>query len=287
MKNFLKKYYNYVKLGIETCLFFVEIIILFEFKYKIMKKTSPNPIAIFASGPSLIRDINKNDLNNHEIMSVNKFCNNALFTEYKPKYHVLVDPGFFNMDLSQDNLEQEKEQMIYNLNERTDWSLQLFIPKYYKNSTFIKRITNPNVKIICFNNIPLIGGSKRLKIKLFKMQLGNPIFQNVLICGIFISVQLGCKKIKLLGADHNWIREIVIDDHNRVLLNDKHISEKDNNSISLKNNLGEDLKFAEYIKRFYITLNEYYIINDYAFKQNCEIINTTKNSYIDAFKRSL
>lgn len=288
----LKYYYKIIQL-IETIL---NILIVFVFNIKyIFKKTcfpvkKVDSIQILGNGPSLKDDIPKvlETRENSAVMVVNSFAATELYEQLKPEYYVIVDPAFFEHPTN-DRIKKVQEKTANALIEKTNWDLNLLVPYQAKKSSFIKRVRSSSdlISVFYFNNIPVIGGSQKMNTFLFKKGFANPLFQNVLICGLFIGVKMKFKNIFLWGADHSWHEDFKLSDDNFIYTPDKHFydtPDKNNYFIHAHDN-GTPKKVHEEFFVVARTFAVYHSIEHYSKAVGSEVFNLSSKTWIDAFKR--
>lgn len=290
----LKYYYKITQL-IETIL---NILIVFVFNIKyIFKKTcfpvkKVDSIQILGNGPSLKDDIPKvlEMRENSAVMVVNSFAATELYEQLKPEYYVIVDPAFFSPP-KKERIQKIQETTSNALIEKTKWEMNLFVPYSSKKSVFIEIIKKENklIKIIFFKNIPVIGGSNKLNSSFFKYSLANPLFQNVLIAGLFTSLKMQFKTIILWGADHSWHENFVLGKNNHVYTPDKHFYESGETSTSVIHckSDGTPLKVHEEFFILSRAFKIYHSLQFFANKKQIKIVNHSSKTWIDAFIREI
>jgi hypothetical protein len=144
---------------------------------------------------------------------------------------------------------------------------------------------NGNIDFSFYNPTP-IEGIKWIKYRLFRLNLGVPRPHNVLIPGIVIALNIGFKKIFLLGADHSWLKEISVDENNTVLINQKHFYNLESSKAkAMYNKSGGHRKLHELLMKFVYSFEGYFILKGYADRLGATVVNATPESYIDAFER--
>lgn len=283
-------YYKFMCL-VETILNIIIVSIL-NIKYLYRKTYYPpkksDTIQILGNGPSLNNDIPKifaKRLNN-SLMVVNTFATTELFDQIKPEYYIIVDPAFFSPS-ENERIRKIQETTQKSLIDKTKWDLTLFVPFSSKKSNFIKELEKGNefIRIIYFKNIPVIGGSDKINTFLFKNNLANPLFQNVLIAGIFIGIKMKFSNIHLFGADHSWLTNLKVLDDNSVILNDKHITQNNTNYTILYEENGDNKKLHKFLFQIASMFREYHSLFLYSKKMTISIKNHTEDSYIDAFEK--
>jgi len=291
MRHFLKKILTISVKLIETLIQFAMILLYAKIKY--IRNLKPNAnrgnLIVLGNGPSFEKEfitISKFEKSYaFDFICVNNFANYEYFETIKPKNYVLIDPYYFKETTDQ-HLSNIKKKLYENIELKTKWPLNLYIPRFYKNSGLIKGLlNNPNIKLIPINNVPLAGGFEVIKQFLFSKRLGNPIFQNVLIASSFIGIQKCYNSILVFGADHSWLINIKVLNNNQITLNDQHIDIKNKDQIILVEENGKPKKLHTFIRQLSVMFMEYHTLNNYAKTKNIEIKNMTKSSFIDAFER--
>ncbi len=259
---------------------------------------SGDDIIILGNGPSLTRFLASGYLtrNNTDTLCVNFFARTEEYQKVKPKFYVITSPEYF-VGEEKESWRQDRNLTFTKIAEDTNWQMALLVPVLArKNRVWDKEIRkNQKVTISYFNTTP-IEGFKSLNYFWYGLRLGMPRPHNVLIPSIFIALHAKYKRIFLVGADHNWTREMMVTNDNRVLLSQKHFyddqqdnSENKNSSTPkpmYKGGSGEERKIHEVLTKFVYAFQAYWEIKEYVEKRKAsEIINITPGSFIDAFKK--
>lgn len=295
IKKILKKLYHHLELSQESLISVIVVLFFSSFKIrkyitnfsKIEKKKS---CIILGNGPSLNNDIPKilKLSKDSDIFVVNNFVFSDLFEVIKPKYYIVIDPAYWRNNIPLEEI-LERNKLLDQLKTKTTWPMFFFISdvgyksKVVNNSLF----DNPNIKIIPINAIP-VKGYKSISYYIYKLNLGMPTPQNVLIPSIFLAINMKYKIIKLFGTDHSWHRNIFVNDQNELIHVDSHFYDE-------KEPLGKPIywdstkdKIWNIESLFYkisIAFKMYYVLNDYAKSNNIKIFNMSSVSFIDAFDR--
>ena len=239
------------------------------------------PLIIMGNGPSLndtIRD-HLPLLQNRPTLAVNFAACAPVFLTLRPQYYVLADPFFFS-DASTDNLSLLRNR----LRNDVDWAMTLFVPWQNRKKASDLIGNNPHIDIATFNPVG-IEGFGWLENIAFSKGWGMPRPRNVLIPSIMIGISLGYEKIHIVGADHSWMKTISVNDQNRVISVQPHFykdGEQEKTRI--------DTEYLQYplhqiINSFYVAFRAYHTIRRYADSKGIDIINSTPESFIDAFPR--
>ena len=244
-------------------------------------------VFILATGPSLKEDIEKPELLNkfkdNDCIVVNFFSYSTYFKVIKPKYYLLVAP-----EMLADNPEKEFVEYANKWLDSlllVDWAMTLFVPhEASKNSQWkAKLASNKNINVVYINYVT-IDGSKWLKNALMKKRLAVPRLHNVLGPSIMTMIWCGYKKINLYGVDHSWLPMIHVDEENRVMVGHDHFYRKSKYSVQMGTSKNYR-RLHEVLDKFLLTFKGYFDIKEFAEKHDIEIINYTKDSFIDAFEK--
>ena len=201
-----------------------------------------------------------------------------MFFSFRPAYHVLVDDAFFVAE--QDELAGRMQQI--------DWDLHLFIP--YRNRKVARQRygTNPHIHLvpIHFTGLPDTFTFKKLAFRLFKKGRALPIGQNVMVAALYCMMNSGYERISLYGADHSWISQIAVDEHNRVCMVQNHFYDKQHEMKPLVNADGSIPTLSQELRSQAKAFGAYEMLRGYAdYLGNVAIRNKTPGSFIDAFPR--
>lgn len=245
---------------------------------------------VVGSGPSLtdILKKNKDIFKKMSKLCVNDIVLSDLYQELKPEYYVLVDPAYFSISASR-QLIINRDQVIHELIKKTTWKMILFLPSQTKKLGFFDEVSkkNSNIRIIYFNSTP-VEGFRSFRHFLYKLGLGMPQVQNVLIAGIFFMLNAGYKKIYLIGADHSWHETIALDFEGRVCVRDVHAYDLEETSYTpfYKDvEETETFKMSEIFEALATTFRGYYYLEEYSRRLGVRVFNASTKTYIDAFER--
>lgn len=288
----LQYYFFAIKL-VETIFNILMVVLLLPRNIftKIVNKKDAGVVHIFGNGPSLKIDIDKiisrlKESKEDQVMAVNSFASDPLFELLQPSYYILVDPVYFE-DSQLDRIKLLKVKLSNSLLKKTSWPLNLFVPVSAKKSEFVQDLSeNKNIKVFYFKNSPVIGGSQRINNFLFKNNLANPLYQNVLMAGIFLSLKIGFSKILIWGADHSWHEGFELRKDNNIYILDEHFYSDQNNTAFLNCNAdGVPNRVHEEFLRLSRVFKIYHSLESFSKYINSEIINLSSKTWIDAFKR--
>lgn len=289
------KYYYKVLRGIENILN-VLIIIFLKMKFISLKPTTypktskKDKICLLGNGPSLSSDfefILNEKRDGAKIMTVNLSIFTDFFTIVKPDFYILQDPAFFRSDVADKFIDMQKNITKLFI-EKVTWEMKLILPPMAKNNTILKQMSeNKNIKIFWREALPIIGGTNKFNNFLFRNNLATPLAQNVLIAGLFESLQMGYKNILLYGADHSWHENYTLGNDNVLYTEDRHFYGNDN--IMAKAHVDEycvPVRVHEEFMNLYRTFKIYDSLSSYAKSISAKVINKSSKTWIDSFDRN-
>jgi len=249
-------------------------------------------LLVFANGPSLsevLTDIKSGEFlkRDSDIIMMNFTANSDDFYQMKPKYFCISDIMFYRID----RYREEKVLLLFeNLNTRVDWPLNVYFPyRWFKDKDYLKKFHNPYLNLVPFHTLEY-QGFERFRFPLMLRNIGGSDFGTVLQNAINIGIILGYKRLYLYGADHTFFDGLKVDDNNQVCKITSHVY--------------DDMKTVEPIYQYYSGEKEPYtmsfflaeyaklfagheIMKRYADYAGVEIINMTKNSMIDSYRRGV
>ena len=290
--KFILKIYGYL---LDKLAFIHDVLRIFTFTHgKLIAKQYKNgeKVFILGNGPSL-----KNVLENYteELSQNNLFCVNGMattpeYTVLKPKYYIFVDPvltGLREYDVLSEDERIIRKKFIDSFVNKTEWDIVLFLPfsSQYKKWLMDELQKNEHIKPHFMKSVPSFREEEYIYDLMAKGYVA-PQFQNVLIPAIYVSLIMGYKNIYLLGADHDWIKDWVVDENNNVIKSDKHfykdsICEK---KSKIDGQL-EGLHYHDMLMSGYRAFWGYHRLQRLAKKMDADIYNCTQGSFIDAFER--
>ena len=243
---------------------------------------------ILGNGPSFtsMYQSHKEFLKGKDLICVNHFPSTDLYEELQPKYYITLAPDLFDETVDKE-FRERGEALFKTIAKKTCWELEFIMPFYAKKFSKWREVISENkhIKITYINSTP-VEGVKSINYWFFRQNMGMPRAHNVMIPSVFIGINLKYKNIYLWGADHSWLPQISVDDNNVALINQKHFYDPENSKPSPfdKNGVGVR-RLHEILRKFMLAFEGYFVLKEYADKNNVKILNCTPNSYIDAFDR--
>lgn len=251
----------------------------FYFPYRPLYKGEE--VTIFANGPSLKIELEKLLEENESLSNslvVNTFVDSDLFCMIQPKYYCIADPEFNREDL----LTDRAKELYIHLNEKVSWPITLFVWK--EAEAFIsKYLTNPNITIQGLSILRYEGFEKN-RYNYYKKGLAVPSYVNVTIMALYGLLNLGYSTIYLYGVDHSFLAGLCVNDDNRLCIIDKHFYGVEKYEFEPKED-GSLWTMKDFVYDKYLTFLEHEIMRGYADYLGAQIINCTKDSWIDAYVR--
>ncbi len=246
-------------------------------------------IVILGNGPSLKDVFEKypDFLLGKKKMCVNSFAVSDQFERIKPEYYVFADPGWWIKKPLQD-VEKLKAKVLQKV-EGLTWKINFLLPNEARNSAFVKQLESNKLCAIYYYNKTTVRGFKPFIHLMYKKMLGMPRPQTVLVPALMLGINMQFKKIFLLGADHSWHEDLIVDEDNVLCIKHQHFTEILDSYrayIPVREvHTGRYIKIYEQFESLTIIFRNYLIINDYAKYRGSTIWNASLKSYIDAFER--
>lgn len=215
----------------------------------------------------------------YDVLAMNFFALSPLFDVIRPRYYILQDSNIFNGNKIK--FFQDKNDALLNKLEAIEYELTLFVPVLNKHSKFVKKLRSSSIRV-CFYNPTPVDGFSWFRSMCFKLQLGMPRPETVANAAIFIAISLGYKSVHLLGCEQSWLKNLFVDEDNMVHVSLQHFY-GGNSSLGRHSSLTTLATFLESQAKCFRSHEK---LADYAVQQNCDILNCTPGSYIDAYSKS-
>lgn len=244
-------------------------------------------VSIIANGPSA-RDIvnNRRDLlKGTDLLVLNNFGNQDCFFELKPKYYILLDPIFFDLNFINKGLDEKTNNGGWNEGEKlkenfikVDWDMTLLLPSGWTNTNVLKQYANnTHIKVVRYNATRVLGFDG-FQNRMYYRGEGIPSSRNVIIPAMISLGIMGYKTIYLYGCEFSWTKTMDVDHRNgKMFFNDGHFYNNDEKRYFGKGAylwwlkvITEDLEATDQVAKF-------------ANKYGIHIVNRTKGSFIDSF----
>ena len=245
-------------------------------------------MVVIGNGPSLIKTVELYEQQLHEAdcVMVNFSARTPLFEQIKPKYYLMVDPGFINNH----SIEESVRALVSDLTNKTSWPMTIIMPDSLQSWNSCAELqTNKNISILFYNN----KGGNVSKNKLYEVldeYLVGPPAQTVLNAAIWLSVYWEYKETYIVGADTSFIQDIYVGQENNVLYTvDRHYYNNQEvcpEQIEPEKNghpFGMDMEhLLDAVHTMYV---DYKTLKAYAEWKGVKIYNASEYSMIDCFER--
>ncbi|MEX1002983.1 MAG: hypothetical protein WDZ35_12770 [Crocinitomicaceae bacterium] len=252
-------------------------------------KKNKEEVIILANGPSLKTELEDpgfiKKIKQLDTLCVNHFSSSDYFKVIKPNYYVIAAPELWQKETTE-AYQQARLKLFHEMASEVDWNMTLMLPFQAKKVRFWQEILRENKNIqLLYYNITALEGFEGITHYLYRKKLGMPRIHNVLGPSIMNMIWLNYQKIYLVGVDHSWIPLISVTEENVALVGQPHFYDKNVKPEIMNKSSAGSRKLHEILHKFYLTFKGYFIIKRFSEKRKVQIINLTKNSYIDSFKR--
>jgi len=283
------KFQIFIEAVFETLFSLFKVILLSKAIKKKKVDRNSDELVIMGNSPNLQKSIDSNPgfLKGKDLVAVNFFMKSDLFKQLKPNIYIISSNLYWVDGLTDQNAEGRKTAFI-ELAEYVTWPMTLFVPVLAKKKQRWKDELSANKFItVEYYNMTPVQGLQSVNNLIYSKYLGLPRPHNVLVPSTILGINIGYKKIYLLGAEHSWLKDIYVGDNNKAYLTQKHFyNEKEAKPEVMCLGTKDDRRnLAQMLMKFVYTFNSYYIIREYADRKKVRVINATKDSYIDAFER--
>jgi hypothetical protein len=244
---------------------------------------------ILGNGPSAKEYLNSwKRKGKTDYWAVNFFAQTEVYSNVKPEHYIMVDPILWSKNVAEKTFHR-RAKLYLEMNQKTDWSMILWVPNNAVKIIKNEFISNTKIIVKGFNE-NAVEGFYWLKNAFITNGAGVPRPRNILIPAIAKCIHLSYEKIVLIGTDHDWLKDVEVDEENKIWITDRHfydknILEKDKYRIRIKKGANEFLDFSELMYNYYHVFTGYKLLAKIANSRNVDIFNTTKHSFIDSFRK--
>ena len=282
MKEFIYQFVNTVWSYIRVVRFSKKSKMLFP-------QTKNEEIILLGNGPSFKETLleHMEYLKSHDTFAVNHFCKQEDYKEIEPTNYIILDSKIFLKDV-EESFRVAKKELFNALIDNTTWDMNLFIPAVTDIKDEFEQLMKENSHIkVHYFNFTTLEGFPSLIYPLYDKGLGMPFAGNVMVSAIMLSMQMGYKKIKLVGADHSFHLVTTVNDDNHLCARESHFYKEKIVDAPLYSDVKKEkqLLVHEYFKHTYMQFQSYHQLQAYSQYKDVEVINASVLSYIDAFKR--
>lgn len=244
-------------------------------------------IFIMGNGPSFKNELSifEQEMLKADMMAVNGFSLSDDFERLQPSCYIIIDPNF----VREDNPVTSK--MLAAIRDKTKWPMKLYMGC---DRVSVLRFSNffANHPYVTLSPISLLSveGGKDFCHRQYKSQRAMPRPQNVLNAALMVAVHRKYKQIYLMGADHSWLNNLMVNQQNQLCVKDVHFYDAKHQEVTytpLKDSQGNPYTIVSELQSFMYAFEAYYKIRDYVKEQqlDVQIYNLTKQSFIDVFEK--
>ena len=214
-----------------------------------LKKTlNQKSLGILLNGPAFSHEDLDESID--EYWASNFFAQSDIFFKIKPSAYILVDPAFSGGTERLDIV--ERVERLWATFELVDWPMKIYVVDDSK-----RELLNTNIEVVPLRYIPIVGGSARSSIFLWRIGLATPHFQNVLVACIWKGLVEGFSVINVYGANHDWFRNLYINDGKLVLLSEHFYSREGKlTDLYFNDRPMEMSEFFDQFRRLHKTYNQ-------------------------------
>lgn len=260
--------------------------LLWRTRFKKTKKieTTHSKCLILGNGPSLTSALenSKDVIGNYDLIAINFMGTTPLFSELKPSVYILCDPAFW-FDVADETQKKKVSDFYLHLSDTITWNVQLYLPWQASKQKNIAQTLSKNQNIeLCYYNKTNFEGFRFLKKCVYRKQLGMPRAQNVLIAALMLAIYSSYDEIYLAGSENDWLKNLWVDDQNRLRINDIHFYDQKESSEKAR---VMQLDLITMLAYLYYMFKGYKEIRAFADTTKSKIYNSTPDTFIDAFER--
>lgn len=239
---------------------------------------------VLCNGPSL-----KNNLpelpTGEDYMVVNYFGLDENFLRLKPKYYCLAD-GMFFLPYEGNKYKERIDALrdLFNNPHVVNWDLTIFVPSNQKKRFDYRfNLTNPKIKVTPVNTIDV--QTDKIRHNYYIKQWACPSPQTVANLAIFVLINLGYQQIDLYGVDHTFIEGLCVDDNNVVCHMFRHYYNDEMKLVPAEDCFGNRPTLSSELSTLVTIFRSHEKLEAYSKAVGCTIVNMTKGSMIDSYKR--
>ena len=259
---------------------FVKYIFLFGNKHLPKQTTIPGSrVHVLGNGPGVGDSVKRFYKSDDDIVMVNYAYKTDLFFELKPKYLVMIDPGFFDNNFDYKTLEENMSKI--------NWTLTLVTASHFcRRALIAKLIKHEYIKIKFIRTVPYTyaDGFSKFMSYLYKHNLAVSYFINVIEAAIYTAINEGYQTVYMHGVCANSVKDTKINASNEIIREDIHYYGKEIRNLT-KEGVCALGRFYFIITCWRNFLKGAYLLEKYASEKKVSVYNCCEESMIDSFKR--
>jgi hypothetical protein len=251
---------------------------------------------LIMNGPGLSESLAEIMLEDQrDILVVNHFADSPEFARLQPKHYVFQDSYFWESRVLE-TFEKRRETTFAVIRTTVDWPMTVYLPGRCKRRKWLnKKLSNPNIKIVYFQSnflkhssgdfSSIIHATKWL-FQCWRIGFLAPPPENVLVAALYLSAQLGYRRLRIVGADFTFFRELEVDQQtNQVIRRVKHFYGEEIRPVS-KDKAGKlPSNMAYEMMKWSRAFRALEVMAQYLSWRQVQVINASSHSMIDCFPR--
>lgn len=268
-------------------LLFYSVYEFFSYGAPTRRPTKNLPLAkLILNGASFPEELEgRND--HADLFACNDFCLSERYQKIQPNNYVIADQQFYGKS-SIENA-PPKISTLLELNTKTTWSMNLYVPLEARKSSLTAHITNPKIKLFYFSKAPLPGHGG-LATHIFFKYGAMPYIANVSIAMLSIAIKTGHREINMYGLDMSYYKFFSVNEKNMSILQSSYFYDEQSHSpymIYSKREGGYRQGSSKiFFERIYQTILSHEIISKIAVKHNVLIKNYSPESIVDTYEKA-
>lgn len=164
------------------------------------------------------------------------------------------------------------------------------LPSTARNYPMVQTLSENNSNIaIKYINYTVFKGFRKVQYFFYKHNLAMPQSQNVLVASVFLALNVGFEEVIVVGADHSWHEQLLVNDQNVVCLKQIHFhdDEKQLRAVPFVKapHISETFRMDEAFHAWAKVFDGHRKMNSYADYLGAKVFNASEYSYVDAYPR--
>jgi len=253
------------------------------FKKRILIKRNSKAI-IIANGPSLefdiivLKDLINKD--NFDLFCVNNFAISDLFFDLKPDFYFFSDHLFWRDDLKDDFLNDRN--YLFERILTVDWPLTIISLPGAKNKFSVAFGSNPHIRVIKINYLPLNLSFDSLYYFVFKFNIGDIFNINSATSLFWILLRSKYESIDLFGVDFSGFQNLTPENKSNTSSHFyKNIKSENNLDNKYTINVSKSMSYRFY--QIYMGFRAFDILEYISSKSKIKVKNYSSKSYVKNF----
>ena len=241
------------------------------------------PVVVLGNGPSSEQSVRQlmKVRDWVTVVCVNDFYRSESFQELRPEFYVIADPHYWIRETQ----EWHALPLVAGFANVT-WPMHFFMPT--EAASFIEEglSSNKNISLHAYNRMPAWGFTWARHLS-YRLGLGMPRPQNVMVAALFLALKGGAKTIYLGGAEHLWHESIKLSDENMLFVSHGSTGEQGSPLVPFYKVLGGEIwTVPDIFEAWSAVHRSYHDIAKWAKALGATIENFTPTTFIDAFART-